>query len=98
MVGALNETVEDPLPLRKEIERALEEMLNAKLPANEPLDVPPNPLHGLDNTVLDYLDGEVLKWLIGTIEAVLGDPEVSINIVINIALPPGKEVIIMETE
>jgi len=93
-----SELIEDPIPLRKKFDSAIEELLNQLLPSNEPQDAPPNALHGLDNTVLEHLGEEAYKWLMGVLGRVLGDPDTAINIVVNIRLPVGMEVIILETE
>ena len=76
----------------------IEAILNDLLPINAEADLPPICIGPHDNTVTEEIYELALTALRDLLDRVLGEPEITINLVVNIQLPVGTNILILETE
>lgn len=92
------EDVVDNATRTEDVRAAIETILNDLLPINADNDLPPLCIGHHDNTVTEEIYDYALAALKDLLESVLGNPDITINLVVNIQLPVGTNILILETE
>lgn len=92
------EDIVDPATRTEDVRSTIETILNDLLPVNADADLPPLCIGHHDNTVTDEIYDMALAALKELLDRVLGNPELTINLVVNIQLPVGTNILILETE